>query len=273
MYLGIDIGASKTLLAVFSEDGKLIDKVKVETSEKYSTFLNDLKIIIEKEFGKYNFRACCCALPGRIDRKNGIGLHMGNLAWQNIPIKKDLELLLGCPRVYIENDAKLAGLSEALNHKEYKKVVYITISTGIGIGIIIDGKINSEFADSEVGNMMLEHDGKLQRWEDFASGRALKNRYGKLASEINDSSIWSEYVEGLVVGFEATLAAFQPEVVIIGGGVGAHFEKFGNLLIRRLKGLDNKMVPIPPIIKAKRPEEAVIYGCYDFIRQNLGYKS
>ncbi len=268
MYLGIDVGGTKTLLAVFSSDGQIEKKHKLPTPKKYQEFLAELKKALG-QFNEYHISACCCALPGRIDRTNGIGVRLGNLAWQNVPIKDDLESMLGYISVYVENDAKLAGLSEALNHKEYKKVVYITIGTGIGIGIIIDGKIDPEFAESEVGNMMVEHQGKLQKWEDFASGRALKTRYGKLASEIDDPKIWSEYVDDLVVGFDATLAAFQPELVIVGGGVGSHFDKFGKLLIKGLNQLGNKMVPIPPIVQAKRPEEAVIYGCYDYLKQNL----
>src|SRR3990167_6343616 len=267
MFLGIDVGGTKTLLAVFDENGQILKQFKFPTPQKYEDFLTELEKALQ-ELKNYQIRACCCAIPGRIDRKRGIAISLGNLLWQNIAVKEDLSKILGSVEIFIENDANLAGLYEALNHKEYKKIVYLTIGTGIGVGIIIDGKIDPEFADSEVGNMMLEHDGKLQKWEDFASGKALKERYGKLASEIEDPKIWAKYVEDLVTGFEATLAAFQPEMVIVGGGVGAHFNKFGEILIKRLKGLDNKMVPIPPIIQAKRPEEAVIYGCYDYIIQH-----
>ena len=114
---------------------------------------------------------------------------------------------------------------------------------------------------------MLEHDGTIQKWEDFASGRALKTRYGKLASEIDDPQIWEAYAKDLAPGIEQLLAVIQPDVVIIGGGVGAHFEKFSAPLETELKKLESAMVRIPPVIKAQRPEEAVIYGCYDLIKQ------
>jgi len=109
--------------------------------------------------------ACCCALPGKIDRKNGVGISFGNLSWRNVPIKKDLERLLGFTQVWLEHDSSLAGLSEAeLTHGRYRKIIYLTISTGIGDGIIIDDKIDTDLADSEAGQMVLEHDGKLQKW-------------------------------------------------------------------------------------------------------------
>jgi predicted NBD/HSP70 family sugar kinase len=115
--------------------------------------------------------------------------------------------------------------------------------------------------------MVLEHEGKLLAWEDFASGRALKKKYGKLASQIDDPAIWAEFARNLALGLDVLLAAMQPEVVIIGGGVGTYFAKFGDKLESELKARESKMVRVPTIIKAKRPEEAVIYGCYEYIRQ------
>ncbi|MBI2592081.1 ROK family protein [Candidatus Saccharibacteria bacterium] len=268
MFLAIDVGGTKTLLAVFDNHGKIMQQSKLATAQEYPKFINELKNTVSL-FKEHQIVACCCALPGRLDRERGVGLSFGNLAWENVPIKRDISKLLDGADVMIENDAKLAALSEALNHKEYKKIVYITIGTGIGFGIIINGKIEPEFADSEIGHMVLNHNGKLQKWESFASGKALKERYGKQASEIDDPAIWKEYVDDLVIGFDIVLAAFQPELVIVGGGVGAHFNKFGSLLIQKLQTLDNKLVPIPPIIQAQRPEDAVIYGCYDFIRQKI----
>ena len=104
----------------------------------------------------------------------------------------------------------------------------------------------------------------------MASGRALKKKYGKKASEIDDPAIWQAYVKDLAPGMSELVAVVQPEVIIIGGGVGAHLEKFQPYHVHELKKYENHMVIIPPIIKAKRPEEAVIYGCYDFIRQQIG---
>jgi glucokinase len=267
MYLGIDVGGTKTLLAVFDSSGSIIKEEKFATPVLYQDFLGELKKYTG-QFEEYHLIACCIALPGIIDRTNGVGMEFGRLQWHNVPIKKDLESLLAHIPIYVENDTNLAGLSEALNHTKYKKVVYLTISTGIGDAYIVNGKIDPDTADSEIGNMIVEHGGKLQKWQDIASGQTIKDKYGKLARDIDDPKIWDEYVDGLVVGFEATLSAYQPQLVIIGGGVGAYFEKFGDLLIEKLEKLNNKMVQVPPIIKAKRPEEAVIYGCYDFIIQH-----
>src|SRR3989304_7232261 len=144
MYLAIDVGGSKTLLAVFSERGQLVNKQKIKTDPDYSRFLSQLETVLgEEQFKKQSISYCCCAIPGRVDRQNGVGVRFGNLTWQNVPIKKDLENIMVGVTVWVENDAKLGGLYEAvLVHNEYKKVLYLTIGTGIGIALITNGVID-----------------------------------------------------------------------------------------------------------------------------------
>jgi predicted NBD/HSP70 family sugar kinase len=269
MFLAIDIGGSKTLIAAFNESGQIIKQFKFPTNKNYKTFIKELADAVKVNLPDINFTACACAVPGQLDRNRGLALREGNLPWRNVPIKNDLEAFLGNIPILIENDAKLAGLSEALAHKQYKKVLYLTVSTGIGDGIIIDGQIDPELASSEPGQMVLEFKGQLQKWEDIASGRALVTRYGKKASEIDDPLIWREYSKALARGMTELIAILQPDVIILGGGVGAHFEKFAAPLNDELAQLSNEMVQTPPIIKASRPEEAVIYGCYELIKQKI----
>jgi predicted NBD/HSP70 family sugar kinase len=269
-YLAIDIGATKTLLAVFSEDGKVLTEKKIATSSDYTQFIQELKKVIDTDLNQQQFSVCCCAVPGTIDFKNGVALAFGNEDWRDVPIKHDIEQLLPESKVLLHNDAKLAALSEAtLLGGNYSKVLYLTISTGVGGGVIRNGKIDPDFENFEPGQMVFEFNGQRQLWEDFASGRALKARYGKLASEIEDPAVWQEYTKSLTNGFENIVAIIKPDVIVIGGGVGAHFEKFKKFLDEELSKINNPLVPIPPIIKAKRPEEAVIYGCYEFIKQNV----
>ncbi|HVX58848.1 MAG TPA: ROK family protein [Candidatus Saccharimonadales bacterium] len=255
-------------MAAFSLDGKIIKEHKFPTDHDYGQFLKDIEREC-KNLSEFKFEACCVAAPGTIDRKAGVVRKFGNIPWQNVPIAKDLGDILD-HKVMIENDANLAALSEALLVQDkYKRVVYITLSTGIGAKIIINGMISQEFADVEAGFMIFEHEGKLTEWEEFASGQALKDKYGKLASEIEDPAIWKEYAANVARGLYELIDLWYPEVVIIGGGVGAHFEKFEAPLKESLAKYRSRMTTIPPIIKAKRPEEAVVYGCYDFIKQSV----
>jgi predicted NBD/HSP70 family sugar kinase len=269
MYLAIDVGATKTLLAVFSKDGKVLHEQKLATNQKYQPFLSELRTALQAEkFKKHQISAACCAIPGKVDRQSGIGITFGNLPWQNASMVTDIEKLIN-GQVFLENDANLAGLFEALTHKKYKKVLYITLSTGIGSGFIVEGKIDPSFADAEVGHMVLEHEGKLKTWEDFASGEALVERFGKKAEQLDNPFAWKSYAKDVARGLDVLLAVLQPDVVIFGGGVGAHLEKFAEPLNKELQKFSNNMVPIPPIIQADKAEEAVIYGCYAFVRQKL----
>lgn len=266
MYLAVDIGGSKTLMAAFSDDGEVVKEHKFPTNHDYAQFLADM-VAESKNLAEYKFDGCCVAVPGIIDRKSGIVRKFGNLEWRDIPMAKDLSDRLG-HSVVLENDANLAGLSEALLIQEkYKRVVYITLSTGIGAKIIINGMISQEFPDVEAGFMIFEHEGQLMEWEEFASGQALFKKYSQKASEIEDPAIWQDYAANVAQGLYELIDLWYPEVVVIGGGVGAHFEKFEAPLKDSLFKYKSHMSSIPPIIKAKRPEEAVIYGCYDFIRQ------
>jgi predicted NBD/HSP70 family sugar kinase len=237
----------------------LLKQQKIVTNQDYDSFLKELAQLIKTLAGQDHISATGVAAPGKIDRKSQIALDFGNLPWHHVALAKDLSPLTGHTPVYIENDANLGGLSEAkLVQDKYKKVIYLSVSTGIGDGIIINGIIDADFADSEPGQMV---------WEDFASGRALLKKYGKRASDIEDPAIWKDYVRGLASGIGELAAILTPEVFIMGGGVGDHLEKFEVFLNDELKKYQNKLVNIPPIIKAKRPEEAVIYGCYELIKQ------
>lgn len=266
MYLAIDIGGTKTLVASFTNTGEVSKSIRFKTPGDYKTFLGVLKATLAR-FNEYSFRYACVAVPGLVNRTKGIGLAFGNLEWENVPIKHDLRAFIDCP-IVLENDANLAGLSEALEViDEYKKVLYVTISTGIGSGITINGKIDPDFADSEVGHMKLQYNDRMQVWEDFAAGSAIKRRYGKLAKDISDKKTWKEIAHTFALGLNSLIAVIQPDVIIIGGGVGSHFKKYEKLLKDELARYSTPMTPTPPILHAKRSEEAVIYGCYHLAKE------
>lgn len=272
MYLGVDIGGTKTLLAAFDGSGKILQTLKFPTPGPYEEFVADLSENVAK-LSTNDFRACCIAVPGRIDRHEGVGLAFGNRDWTDVPIGPDAERILNCP-VVLENDAKLAGLSEARYIiKDYKKVLYLTISTGIGGSLIINGKIHPQFADMEVGQMLLEHNGRLTDWEDFGSGRAFHEKFGKRVSDIDpdDRAAWYYIARNIAIGLIDLIVTLTPEAVVLGGGAGSNFPKFKDALLEQLKLYENPLVPIPPILPAKNPEEAVIYGCYQLLKDKFAH--
>jgi predicted NBD/HSP70 family sugar kinase len=269
MYLAIDIGGTKTLVASLTNEGVIAERVRLETPKDYRGFLKQLAESVANLSTK-DFVACGVGFPGRLNRAKGIGVDMGNLPWDNVPIQADIKKISGCP-VVVDNDANLAGLSEAMLVKDrYRYVLYVTISTGIGTGIIVDQRIDPNFADSEGGNILLEHNNKLERWEHFASGSAIVRRYGKRARDISDAVTWKHIAQDLAVGFFDLIAVVQPQVIIVGGSVGNYLERYKAPLKAALGEHEVPLVPIPPIIKAKRPEDAVLYGCYDLAKSMYG---
>lgn len=275
MYIAVDIGGTKTLVAAFTTSGKLVKSIRFETPHDYPEFIEAVRSAYEQlKPDVTNPRYCVVGAPGRIDRTKRSVIAFGNLPWENVPIGPDIERIVGVHTI-VENDANLAGLSEAILIKHaYKKALYITVSTGIGGIVILNGKIMPEYADMEFGHMIFEHDGKLQHWEEFASGKAMYNKYGKRASDIpaDDTATWYEVSRNIALGLTGVIATLTPDVIIIGGGVGTHFDKYADQLHEELMLFGSKLVSVPPLRQAVRAEEAVLYGCYELARQLIDQK-
>jgi len=269
MYVGVDIGGSKTLIAVLDENGRIVEQTKFPTPADYDTFITTVAEALAELTNK-DFQAAGIAVPGKLNRIEGIGLVFGNLNWHDVAIQADFEKLLACP-VVIENDANLAALSESMLLKDYEKVLYVTISTGIGTGVVSNRTIDPLFADSEGGQMPLEHNGKFEIWEDFASGHAIVERFGKKAEDITDEATWRRIAHDWSYGFIQLIALIQPSIIVLGGSVGVYFDRYEAYLKDELDVFNNPLVPIPPIVQAARPELAVIYGCYDLARSKYVY--
>ena len=265
MYAAVDIGGTKTLIIIFDEQGSVQEELKFPTPPDYGDFLKQISNAVN-ELSTKEFAGVGVAAPGKIDHKRGQLVAAGNLSWQNEPIQADFERLFSAP-VSLENDAKTAALSEArAAGPDYETVVYITISTGVGIGVCENGKLDKALENAEVGWMSIEHEGHAVPWEKIASGSAIVKKYGKRASELDDDKAWDEISRNIAKGLIAVIAMTQPDLIVFGGGVGNHLDKFKAPLLRYLKQYENPMVSIPPIKKSSHPEEAVAYGCFELAK-------
>lgn len=272
MYLGIDVGGTKTLVGSLTNEGVITHWHKFPTPEKYADFLPTLKEVLHS-FEAKDFKAIGIAAPGMIDREHGVLKAGGNLKWRNVHLQTDLARMMHTP-VLLENDANAGTVSEAMLLKhDYETVLYIAIGTGIGSGATINCKLTKAFEDMEAGQMLIEHNDKLVKWESFASGKAIFDRFGKKASEIDDAKTWKIISHDLARGLIDLIAVVQPDVIVIGGGIGTHLPKYKKYLLAELKKFETPLTKIPPIRQAQRPEEAVVYGCYDLVKEKYGHTS
>ena len=261
MLLAIDTGGTKTLVAGFNSDGSMREPIRFETPKDNHKYLDTLVNTIKTNYDLSEIEAIVIALPGIIDE--GVALHCPNLDWHNFDIKNKLSAIFKPTKILVENDANLAGLAEIRSlDKIPANGLYITISTGIGTGIISYGKINQSLSKSEGGHMILEHDGIFRQWEDFASGRAIKLRYSKYAKDIHSNRAWYQITKDISSGLLAIIPVLQPDIIIIGGSIGTYFNRYSDTLNDYLNEKLPKIINRPIIKQAVHPEQAVLYGCY-----------
>ncbi|GAA0179895.1 ROK family protein [Clostridium sediminicola] len=270
-YIGIDIGGTEIKAGIVNEEGKLLYKItRPSNINNYKIPLIDVIKNITNEINVYTMNNDICiegvgvSAAGQIDNKNGVVIGTcGNIpGWKGTHIKSEMEKILHLD-VIVENDANCAALAEHWigNGKEYTNMIAYTIGTGIGGGIILDNKIfsGSNGIAGEIGHIVLEKDGEPCTcgnkgcFEQYGSMTALiknvKKIVGNQLNEINGKIIFEKAKEGNkeiakcidhfldynATGIVTLLHIFNPEAVIIGGGVSKQGEVIIQPLIKKVK--------------------------------------
>lgn len=259
MITAVDIGASKTLIAQFNEAGEPINHIRFETPSIAADWVR----LFERNMEQLtDVSALAIGLPGQVSEGGGRLLYCGNLPWRNIPLKKMLNRTFTCP-IYLENDAAMAGLSEMNSLREVPQVgFYLTLGTGIGGAIIVNGRIVPGFNRFEPGHMALKQGATWKEWEDIASGRAIVAHFGRLAQDLKTAEEWQWLAENVAQGLVPVITTILPQTVVIGGGVGHYFDMFKPYLTEKLHRRLPDFILAPKLLAAKRADDAVLYGCY-----------
>lgn len=265
--LGIDLGGTNIVAGVVDEECKIIAKASCKTavprpeSEICDSMAEVAKKAVEKaKLTMDDIESVGIGVPGAVNPKTGVIEYSANLFFHNWEVVEMMEERLG-KKINIENDANAAALGEYLagSAKGAKNAVAITLGTGVGGGIIINGKIysGSNYAGAELGHMVIVKDGKECAcgrrgcWEAYASATGLINlTKQKILSEklefsymlklcdgdINKVSgrtafdamrdgdptakaVVEEYISFLSCGLVNIINIFQPDVLCIGGGI------------------------------------------------------
>lgn len=249
--VGIDIGGTNSRVALFDEDLNMLKRVQ------FATDAQDPEVTLRKiastirSFNK-DIVGIGISCPGPLDLQTGYIITTPNLGekWRDLPIPQTISELTGVP-VYLENDANLAALAEAVvgEGKDKDYVQYLTISTGVGSGQVIKKQIYNGahgFAH-EVANCILWKDGPKQgalkpgAVEAICSGTAITKRASeagldvKHAGEVNDLAqegnetaiaIMNDAKEYLANMIASLIAITDPDIVILGGSVAIKIKDF-----------------------------------------------
>lgn len=205
-YIGIDLGGTNIAVGVINEKYEMLAKGSVPTGadrdgKEVIKDMADLctKLVSEAGLTFDDIEYAGIAAPGSVDPANGVVVYANNLHFDNFPIADILKSYIPVKKVYLENDANAAALGEAVAGaaRGVKDAVMITLGTGVGGGIIIDGKIYSGFnyKGAELGHIVVQHGGRrcscgrLGCWEAYSSATGLINMTKEKITECNKAGI------------------------------------------------------------------------------------
>ena len=191
-YLGIDLGGTNIAAGVVNDKYEIIKKKSTPTlaNRDGKLIIKDMaelcrSIIADCGLTEDDIEYAGIATPGTANSETGVVEYANNLPFRDFPIADLLKEYLGVKKVYIENDANAAAKAEAIAGaaKGAKYSVMITLGTGLGGGIVLDGKVYSgfNFAGAELGHVVIEKDGKQCScgrrgcWETYSSATGLTN--------------------------------------------------------------------------------------------------
>ena len=304
-YIGIDIGGMTVKGIIMERDGSPLAQGSIATGSKDggNAMCINIAALISKmaDESKINLSEAVgvgVGCPGLIDSKNGTIVFAGNLGLENFPLGKAISNKVGLP-VKVTNDANAAALGEAKfgAGKEYSDSILVTLGTGVGGGIIIDGKLfeGGKSAGTEIGHTVIETNGypcTCGRWgcfECYASATALMRKTKDAMEEDTGSEMWKTYTPQTVSGktpfeyAETDIAAkqvvdwyvkhlacgitnlanvFRPQVVMLGGGVSEQGERL-TVPVQRL--VDKELFAVTDfapvkVVKASLGSRAGAYG-------------
>lgn len=280
-YIGIDLGGTNIAVGIVDENHEIIAKGSTPTlaNREPGAILDDMAkacadVIAEAGLTVDDIEYAGIATPGTADHDAGVVVYANNLPFLNYPLSDELKKRIPFKAVYIENDANAAALGEAVAGaaKGTTDSIMITLGTGVGGGIIIDGKVYSGFnyAAAELGHMMIVANGNPCScglngcWEAYSSATALIKSTREAMERNPDTVMWEMcegnlanvngrtafnamrqgdmvaaevidmYIEYLAVGIINIINIFCPEVLSIGGGISNEKDRLLDMLLPRI---------------------------------------
>lgn len=305
-YIGIDLGGTFIKGGIVDDGGRIIvqDKVptEVEGGDKHvaaNIARLALSLLERCSLTPADVEGLGIGSPGMIDSAEGNVVYANNLGWENFRICDELSRLLSGIKVKIGNDANVAALGEVKfgAARNYSSALMITLGTGVGGGIVIDGKLveGNKGAGAELGHIVIVHGGESCScgrrgcFEAYSSATALIRDTKRAMEAHRDSKMWEigslsavdgktvfdyapcdvyakevldRYIDYLACGLVNYANVFRPEVILLGGGVCAQGD---NLIVPLQKIFDREIYagdkgPRVPILVAELGNSAGLLG-------------
>jgi len=276
MYILFDIGGTNTRVARSRDLASFDHMVKYKTPKDFDEGIEKFVATAQELAGDETIEMIAGGIAGPLDAEKTMPVGGPNiLGYHNKPLKMELQQRLGAP-VFLENDASMGTLGEANfgAGKEYRVVVYMTISTGVGGGKTVDGVL-SPSADGfepgwqivDAGNTLCEGCSERGYLIDYISGASVEKRHGKKPYEITDKDFWDEKARLLAYGLNNIAVIWSPDIIVLGGSmmkeIGIPVESTRKYLKEVLH-----IFPEPPIVeKAVLGDELGLYGAMAYLKQ------
>ena len=281
-FAGIDLGGTFIECGIADEAGNILIKDKIPTGKErpYTAVAHDMAQLVRALCTRAGVAhelpgAAGIGSPGTADGETGVIAYNNNLGWHNVPIGKAVGQELALP-VFVANDANVAALGESFAGAgaAFSSSILITLGTGVGGGIVLDGRLfeGKRSAGAEIGHMVIRAGGvpctcgRRGCFEAYASATALIRRTRSTMLSHPESAMWQisptieavngitafdgmrrgdktaervvrGYIDDLAEGVANLINIFRPDAIILGGGISAEGETLLSPLRKRVRGL------------------------------------
>ncbi|WP_192577539.1 ROK family protein [Francisella sp. LA112445] len=229
IYIGLDIGGTKTLVHSVNKNGEELKRTRRDTPYKLADGLEMLFEMIDEVSQGSQILGIGAAIGGPLDVSKGTVSPLHQPTWRDVPLKKIIEDKYNCP-FYFDIDTNVAALSEYhLKGYNQKTFLYITLSTGMGGGFLINGLVYRGLSHPEIAHQSIEYKcshperikcacGARNCLSAIVSGTGISKIYDKPAAELSIDE-WKEVGYNLGQGLRNIACILSPEIIVFGGGV------------------------------------------------------
>lgn len=282
LFIGLDIGGTKLLVAAADGSGHIVRQVRRDTPLALDEGLRLLHAMIHEVAAGEPIAGIGAAVGGPLDWQQGVVSPLHQPEWRDVPLKALMEQQYGCP-FSVDVDTNVAALGEyEASADRPARMLYVTISTGVGGGFLLDGWIyrganstHPEFGHQSINYRCANPDGVACECgapdclEALVSGNGIRRVYGVPAEQLS-AAAWAEVGHNLGQGLRNAATFYAPDVIVLGGGVAVGggerlLDTARQVLRERLR-----LVPVPTLRLSRLGYETALRGALGIARRGVG---